>query len=980
MAFINRDEQFIEVNNAMCQLTGYTRDELLDKQLLDIFSPDNDFVTPPDRQQMHEGKVAVLRVERKIITKNNSIVYANVNVTTVFGSSGVEYELGVFEDITAQKVAEQEVTALKLRFESIYRLNPIAVVLTDMDSNILMANEKACQLFGYTEQELKQIGIRGISQSDSIDATPPLHDERLNKNLGSYFLERKYIRKDKTVITAELTANVVYDEQERAQYIMGMVVDITERKQKEAALRQSQLMYSSLAENVPGVVYHCLENEHWTMLYLSSYAEQLTGYSAQSFLNNEISFDRIILPEDAQQLKDHAAMSADIKMGDVFNDYYRIQHANGSIRWVHEKGQYFERQDDGWLIYGIIFDITEQKEQEELLRQSEMRFRSIFENSNVPMTLSLQDNWIIQANEAFCKMVGYDMQQVTDLKISDIIHPDSPRTPAQEYEKLQMGIIQSFANIERIIVSRSGENRYLNINLTGIYDTKGVLLYEMSVIEDVTEKRITQIELQQTEALQRALLNAIPDLVFHVDIYGNCLNGFIPDAMKAEIGMIVERMIGKNIKDILPKTFAKNLLAFIHKTVQTRQVETYEYSTLIEGQEMFYESRANAINEHEVMFTTRNITPLRSATIALRNSVEMQEAILKSLPDLTFHMDAQGKYLKVYASPNTELLVPPSQMVDSYLHDLMPQPVADQLMQAIQAALHNKLMVKCGYDVVINNVKKYYEAHINAINAHEVLFCARDITPLKDIQEMLASKVDELEIKNTELQKYISSNFELEHFAYVASHDLREPLRSISSFTQLLHHKLKNSNDTDIVEYLQFIRNSATQMEQLVKDLLEYSRVDSEHKVRTISVPLLMDRVCLNLTNLIQQSAAQVTVMELPQVVIANEMKLTQLFQNLIQNAIKFRHAPAQPVVQISGVETPTHWQFSVSDNGIGIAEEYFENVFMLFKRLNSRSHYSGSGLGLAICKKIVEQHQGKIWLTSEVGKGTVFYFTIIKK
>jgi light-regulated signal transduction histidine kinase (bacteriophytochrome) len=224
-----------------------------------------------------------------------------------------------------------------------------------------------------------------------------------------------------------------------------------------------------------------------------------------------------------------------------------------------------------------------------------------------------------------------------------------------------------------------------------------------------------------------------------------------------------------------------------------------------------------------------------------------------------------------------------------------------------------------------------------------------------------------------------STNKELEKFAYVASHDLQEPLRMIGSFTQLLAKRYKGKLDKDADEFISYAVEGANRMHQLINDLLTYSRLTSKvNDFIPVDCNIVVEKVISNLKTLINECDARIKFDKLP-VIIGDESQITQLFQNLINNAIKF-HKEGKPEIFISGISNENEWQFSVADNGIGIDPAYHERVFIIFQRLNSRSNYMGTGMGLAICKKIVELHGGRIWVESQLNQGSTFYFTISKK
>jgi light-regulated signal transduction histidine kinase (bacteriophytochrome) len=224
--------------------------------------------------------------------------------------------------------------------------------------------------------------------------------------------------------------------------------------------------------------------------------------------------------------------------------------------------------------------------------------------------------------------------------------------------------------------------------------------------------------------------------------------------------------------------------------------------------------------------------------------------------------------------------------------------------------------------------------------------------------------------------KLRKSNEELEQFAYVASHDLQEPLRKISSFSELLAFQYKGRLDAEADRYLEYVIDGAYRMQTQIKELLEYSRIDRQGKEFILTDCNEVLNSTLKYIHLaIDEAGATVTHDPLP-TINADGAQLGQVFQNLITNAVKFRGAET-PLVQISAEQRKKEWIFSVKDNGIGIAPEYAERIFVMFQRLHTRTEYPGTGLGLAICKKIVERHKGRIWVESKPGKGATFYFSI---
>lgn len=261
-----------------------------------------------------------------------------------------------------------------------------------------------------------------------------------------------------------------------------------------------------------------------------------------------------------------------------------------------------------------------------------------------------------------------------------------------------------------------------------------------------------------------------------------------------------------------------------------------------------------------------------------------------------------------------------------------------------------------------------------------VIILVRDISLSKRQERLINRQVDDLSIKNSELHKYIESNLQLENFAYIASHDLKAPMRTIVSFSQLLKRNLKGEIGEREKEYLDFIISGTKNLETLINDILTFSRVNTTQRaIEPVKVKDLLNETIIGLKSSIDEKKARICIGDLPSTIDADRMKFKLLLLNFLTNSLKFVDSDKIPEIQIKGEEKPDHWRFSIKDNGIGIDPEFEEKIFLLFKRLHNQQEYDGTGIGLALCKKLVEQHEGEIRLYSEPGYGSEFIFTIKK-
>lgn len=276
---------------------------------------------------------------------------------------------------------------------------------------------------------------------------------------------------------------------------------------------------------------------------------------------------------------------------------------------------------------------------------------------------------------------------------------------------------------------------------------------------------------------------------------------------------------------------------------------------------------------------------------------------------------------------------------------------------------------------------------INGLNRFmDIAMCIIAEAYLIEKKEIIAAEGEKIKELNEELEKRVKDrtakleeiNKEMEQFVYVASHDLQEPLRTISNYVGLIESDYSEKLDAEVNNYLKYVVKATSKMQNLIKDLLDYSRVGKNVEFKTVDCNKILEEVESYLDASIKESNAKIIIPKLP-VLNGNEIKLKQLFQNLLSNAIKFRRKGVSPEIEIAVRESETEYLFSIKDNGIGIEKQYMGKLFVIFQRLNNAEDYPGTGIGLATCKKIVLIHKGEIWVESEYGAGSIFYFTIAK-
>jgi len=371
----------------------------------------------------------------------------------------------------------------------------------------------------------------------------------------------------------------------------------------------------------------------------------------------------------------------------------------------------------------------------------------------------------------------------------------------------------------------------------------------------------------------------------------------------------------------------------------------------------------------------RDISVRKEAEKHLARMEGRYRGLLEAAPDAMVVVNQKGDIVLLNVQAEKQFGYHRDELVGQRMKNIIPAGFAERLIADALRSTEDALAQQIGTGIEITGKRKDgtefpIEIMLSPLESAEgvlVTAAIRDITMREVAEAHLLYKVEELN----------RSNEELGQFAYIASHDLQEPLRMVASYTQLLARRYKGRLDSDADEFITFAVDGANRMQRLIQDLLAYSRVGTKGKeLLETSSEEALQRALLNLRGAIADSGALVTHDLLP-AVLADETQLVQLFQNLVGNAIKYQN-PGVPRIHISAIKNGGgRWTFSVRDNGLGIDPQYFERIFVMFQRLHKREEFAGTGIGLAICKKIVERHGGEISVQSQPGKGSTFSFAL---
>jgi len=618
-------------------------------------------------------------------------------------------------------------------------------------------------------------------------------------------------------------------------------------------------------------------------------------------------------------------------------------------------------------------NLRNSKKKTETEMQLKIITQAVEQNSASVVITDIEGN-IEYVNPAFCTLSGYSFEEAIGQNPRIL---KSGYTTSDEYKQLWNRLVhhQTWSGVF-CNKRKDGSFYWESAVISPILNEAGDITHYVSVKENITAQKKLEEELKEKIRIIEVAQNVAQIGTYIIDLKTRTWESSAIFDQIFGLDAMFEKQMDQFYALVLPEYLkgmdAQSVLAQQHKKSFTYKFKAKRRG---DGQIRCLESYAIFIYDDEGI-PIQLIGAMKDIT-EIEELIEERERILESINDYFYVLDRQMnfKYCN-QAFANRYLKGSKEAVIGINLYALFPvldqSELAEHLTNAIASGISDHFEIYLDYKEI--NVG-WFEEHMYPFeNGISVLF--RDISYRKETEENLRKLNMALNLKTQELT---NTNTELERFAYVASHDLQEPLRMVSSFMQLFEQKYKDIVDETGKQYIHFAVDGAERMKTMIRDLLQYSRAGSGSlEITQVDMNVVLKEVLLLFKNEIYQVDADIKFEHLP-VIKAGKSAMIQLMQNLIENALKYR-GKENPVVEISGEETEQEWMIHVKDNGIGIDPKYFEKIFIVFQRLHNKDAYSGTGIGLSICKKIVEQYKGKIWLVSEPGKGSVFSFSIPKK
>ncbi|PIB36190.1 hypothetical protein BFP72_12695 [Reichenbachiella sp. 5M10] len=849
--FIHDNGVVIECNQAMLNITGYTKEEIIGVNLLDVVLSKNESKSIQAQLTKKHAKPYIVNVKKK----DGSLFKAEVE-GQMTQYKGKKVRLASFKDVTERFKAEQDLQ----KFKTIADKSLYGNVIANLDGSMIYVNEYFAKKHGYSRDELigKKLTIFHTSEQNKIliEAIPDLI-----KNGHIENIETTNVHKNGMEFPMQMSVTCINDENEHPAFIGVSAFDLSDRKKSEAAIRLSEEKFRELYDQSPvAIQYYGKDGE---LLDVNKKTLQLFGIKSQDAIAPFNMWDSEHFTEkNKQELKSGKTITISSTLDfDVIKKHNYFKTSKKGLHYIELQiaPLLIQHKAMSYLVY--MTDVTERKNAEENFAKEKELLNAIIDNIPVLLTRYDPSSNVQFLNKEFEKKVGWKTAELQTIDLLNKVYPDP------DYREKALAYMQKATSEwkEFRITSKFGhhiDSEWCNIKLDG-----GV---QIGIGIDITDRKKAENQLRH----HQELLN--------------------------EMGRIA--MVGAwEFDPATGKGFWTDEVARIHDLDPTE-------TTSMELGLTFYKPESRVKIEMAIQAAIDSGTPYD-----LKLELISKKGIHKWVRTIGHPTKQNGKVVKIQGS----------------FQDITEMKKAEEELQ-------------------------------------------KNRNKLAEINENLENRVKE---RTAKLEQ---KNKELEQFSYIASHDLQEPLRTISNYIQVVHEDFEDTLSEEVLVYLQAISKSTERMRALIFALMNFSRLGHNRSLTEVNSEKIVTEVIEDLQQLIQSKKAKIEVGRLPRI-YAYETELRQVFQNLISNALKFQKANHTCDIQINYLELENHHQFSVSDNGIGIASKDIDRIFHIFQKLHLSQTYEGHGIGLAYCKKIIELHDGDIWAESEKGKGSTFYFTLSK-
>ena len=942
-----------------------------------------------------------------------------------FDSQGICYKLaGTVMDITEEKQVVLALRESEERYATTIYVSELGLWDFDVVNQTLVGAGKIAQIYGLkSNEEYDIVRVFERIHPDDRSEQEQLYTSILTGKVNTSFTTSyRIIREDTGAVRwIKATAYAFFNQEGSLCRTVGTVVDVTEQHMALQALRTEQRFTKSLIEASTSLIYIYAINTQKNE-FVSPQIVDILGYTPDQITDMGADvLGTLFHPDDMAITQERFTRLVTEDKDTIYEVEYRMRHKDGLYVWLLDRGRVFQRdeQNKAIQILGVVTDISQRKELEEKIRKQFYELNTIYQTAPIGLAMIDPSYRFVRINERLAEINGLPAQDHIGRFIGDIV-PDLAEQAEAVFRQV-FNIGQPILNVEFTgqTNAQPGVERIWNESWFPIKNEQGETFAVSVVVEEITGQRQDQQALQASEDRYQNFIHRSTEGIWRFEVdhpiavhlpVAEQIERFFADGYLAECNDAMAQMygytqarelIGKRLCDFFPDDADSEAYFsyFISSGYQVHNAESKEVDR--QGQTRYFSNNLLGIVENGKLVrawgTQRDITDQRIAEEKIREREARFRILAETLPQMIWVANAQGH--NEYLSPQWQQYCGIDQPIQAWQYMIHPED-----KQASDAAYQNAF--SAGYpfrtELRLRNRQGEYRWHLSiAEPVRDALgTIIRWVGAISDIHErktfaqtleqQVAERTAALAAANEQLarsnEELAEANEELERFAYVASHDLQEPLRKVTTFTRMVAQSYGYALDEAGRNLLERTEAAAARMRALIQSLLDYSRIGyKEETFAWVDLNQLLELALSDLEINITEQAAQVQVGPLP-TVWAEPTQMQQLLTNLISNALKFKRAGVRPlIVIVSGLASEEelirfklslqrrYIRIQVSDNGIGFETEYAEHIFEPFRRLHGQKDYAGSGIGLAICRKIVVNHSGVIYAQGSSGQGAVF-------
>lgn len=966
----------------------YLSKQLQQKAIITVHAKQAAFKKIVQEKEITQGSYAVFKIRELGFLKMHSSKISGgfdpivlQQLQEVFDKFANSIEASLYYDqlLEEQKERQQIQEALS-KSEEKYRMVveniSEGILLSDLNGKITFANDKIVELSGYSKAEIighSTASIPFYKDKEQIDQVVSYIINGDKSKSTELTLEHEKKQKGKKW-WCHLKISPFYDRHGKMVGMIAVIADISAAIHSEKVLRESEEKFRSLYEESPiGVAIH---EKGTSQLTVNNKFCEMLGYTQKEF--NQLSINDISPPEDEQILLDKIKLLDKNKLS-VIKMKKRYICKDGSIAWGNLHLIPFKNKQENTITHiATVEDITEKEKAEEALKRSEEKFRTFFEQSPLGVIVVdiLKDGNVFQPNPEICKMLGYTEEELKQLTRKDITHPDDLNKNKADFKKLMAGKVKSIS-YELRYLAKSGKIIWVNTTISHPFSVLNHRSSLIILVEDISKKKAAEEALIESESKLIEAQRLAKTGSWEYDLRTDSVKwsdetfrifGMSPKTKEPTFREYIQRVLPEELPKLM-KGINNTIRKGVSNRVELRQltIKNKIIDTICHGKALFEQGEIV-----KIFGTIQDITETKLTENQLRVTNEKYVDLFENMYDALLMTDEKGRFID---GNKAALKLLEFKSKKELCNNYIPSIVYPEDRE--KSARYLKKLLKDGYYsnyqgriITQSGQVKYLQVSSNAIYKNGKFAgsrdIARDITALKEAEKKREELFSELE----------KANQELKDFAYIVSHDLKAPLRGISSLAQWIAEDYAVHFDEEGMVKMRLLQGRVDRMHNFIEGILAYSRVG---RISNPKESFSLHHLIQNIIDYLDPPArVQIKLKtKLPQF-YGEKIKIQQLFQNLISNAIKYNDKKKCKIT-IKHKSTNTHYHFSVKDNGPGIEKKHHQRIFEIFQTLHPRDDIESTGIGLSIVKRVVLLNDGHISIKSKLGAYTVFEFSLKK-